>query len=248
MGRNEEKLAETKVSLEAEPNVGEVMTVCSDLSKASPADYERIKKEIDPENRDIGILINNAGIGPSDIDVFDNHDIDHMHKAVNITIVSTLYLTHMIEPGMMTRRRGLIVNVSSYFGILRFAPYLGVYGPIKHFVGCLGRQLVFENEQLGRPIDVVTLSAGPILTKLLREHVTDEFFQVSPESYARTAINALSARADSMAGTGWQAFWLNCYLFFNVAGIFERIHTFLVRLSCDKDIGLNHNEYFRKKN
>lgn len=39
----QQKLAFTKRSLEAEPNV--VITVCSDLSDVSPTNYELIKKE-----------------------------------------------------------------------------------------------------------------------------------------------------------------------------------------------------------
>lgn len=248
MGRNTEKLASTKRSLEGEPNVGEVMTVCLDLSEASPADYERIKNEIDPDNRDIGILINNAGVGPIDINTFENQDLNYMHKAINITIFSTLYLTNMITPGMMKRRRGLIVNVTSIFGLIEQTLYMGVYGPIKHFLGCLGRQLFLENEHLSRPIDVITLCPGPVPTKLLREHCKDGFFHVSAESYARSAINALSTKIDSMVGVAWQAFWINVYLLFDLTGIVTRLYTFIVQLACNKDIGLYYNEYYRKTN
>lgn len=55
--------------------------------------------------------------------------------------------------GMLQRDEGLVVYVSSVFGALRHAPFMGVNGPIKQFVSSLSRQLSFESAFSGS-IDV----------------------------------------------------------------------------------------------
>lgn len=228
MGRNNQKLANTKRSIEAEPNVGEVITVCYDLSDPSPAEYERIKQEIDPDKRDIGILINSAGTGPYCIDFFDKHDPKHMHESVNITVISGIYLTHMIVPGMLTRERGLIVNISSTLGELPSANFLGVYSPIKHFTSRWSQQLYNENIQFSRPIDVITLHTGFVSTKLLNQHSPSLPVAVDVDKYAKSAINALSARPKTMSGYWAHALLHNLGLVAAFGGFWEYVYVFIL--------------------
>lgn len=208
MGRSEEKLANAKASVESEPNVGEVITVKSDLSDASTANFERIKNDIDPDNREIGILINNAGIFPEAFIPFQSHSMESLRGAVNLNDLAILYLTHMTLPGMVTRGKGLVVNVSSIFGDLP-GPFVGAYAPTKAFVNSFSEGLRTEYEPLG--VDVINITPGPVFTKQFKAaNKIDRASFVNPtaETFARSAINALSTRIASFCGVPMHEFTL----------------------------------------
>lgn len=200
MGRNIEKLNDVKASIETEPNVGEVLTVRGDLSDQSPENFNRIRAEIDPDNREIGILINNAGVFPSECKILQSFDMDSLRAATNLNSLAPVYMAHMILPGMVKRGKGLVVNVSSIYGH-NGAGYLGVYSATKSFLNTLSKQLQSEYGPLG--IDVINVSPGPVYTKLFTnvnkmEKATG--IVPSPESFARSVINAVSTRISSFCG------------------------------------------------
>lgn len=206
IGRNEEKLANTKSALQAEPNVGEVMTVKIDLSDASPQNYERVRLELDPDNRDIGILINNAGFASPKLDRYAGFDMDEIRNTVNVNILATLYFTRMILPGMLKRRRGLILNVSSALGSVPM-PYSQVYPATKAFIDSFTQSLQIEYSSY--PVDIIHLSPGTVQTKLAAGPLVNEpnpnlFWPlpiISPDYYAKTALNAVTTKIKSISGT-----------------------------------------------
>lgn len=200
VARNEEKLARTKAMLEQEPNVGEVETVKIDLSDSSEENFARIRTQIDPDNRDIGLLINNAGSFPDRYARFNRFTMDEIKSIVDLNILATLHLTRMIMPGMLERGKGLLVNVSSIMGEMP-SPYFNVYGATKSFVDAFTRQL--QMEYGSHPIDIVLIQPGPVSTKQLKatSKVSEPFFLVpSPEDFAKTSINALSTGVSCYTG------------------------------------------------
>lgn len=223
MGRSAEKLVNSKATVESEPNVGEVITVRSDLSDASPENFARIRTEIDPDNREIGILINNAGIFPDSFVPFQSHTMESLTGAVNLNEIAILYLTHMIIPGMVNRGKGLVVNVSSMFGNLT-GPYVGVYAPTKAFLNNFSQGLRVEYAPLG--VDVINLTPGPVFTKLFKAaNKLDQATILNPTSevFARSAINALSTRVDSLCGVAMHELLLIGGKFMETIGLYNFI-------------------------
>ena len=103
IGIYDDELASTKVLLEGIPNVGEVLVIKTDLSDPSIENFEKLRKKIDPENRDIGILINNVGIYPTKVMRYNRWDMEYIRSMVNLNIMSTLHLTRMIMPGIIPK-------------------------------------------------------------------------------------------------------------------------------------------------
>lgn len=236
IGRNEEKLANTKVSLEAEPNVGEIITVKIDLSDSSLDNFAKIRTQIDPDNRDIGILINNAGTFPDTFQRFNRFEPDYYRTIVNLNIIATLYLTRMMMPGMLERGRGLVVNVSSTLGSVP-GPYFGVYPATKTFIDAFSRQLQLEYSS--HPIEIVNLTPGAVHTKLFTNTSTipkPSMMNPSPEVYAKTSLNALAAGINEYAGTLFHGFGKELAAFFYCIGIFPS----LMRINV-KYFAKNHN-------
>ena len=82
--------------------------------------------------REVDLLVNNAGlaIGQDPAFAADAADWDRM-VATNVSGV--MHVTHAILPGMVSRNRGLVINLGSTAGIF---PYPGghIYGASKAFV------------------------------------------------------------------------------------------------------------------
>jgi len=206
IGRNEEKLANTKTSLQNEPNVGEVITVKIDLSDSSLENFAKIRSQIDPDNRDIGMLINNAGTFPGKFQRFNRNNIEDLKTIVNLNILATVYLTRMIMPGMLNRGKGVVINVSSILGSIP-APYMATYGATKAFVDAFSHQL--QVEYADHPVSIVNLTPGGVHTKLFTrtsKMSKPTIMSPTPEYYARVSLNALGAGFKNFAGTAAHAY------------------------------------------
>lgn len=199
VGRNSEKIAKTKALLEAEPNVGQVDSIKIDLADSSVENYKRIWNHLTGNNRDIGILVNNAGMGTDKFKRFAEFDLESIRDTVNVNSLAMTYFTRMVLPGMLDRKRGLIVNVSSLAGGIN-SGYVGVYGATKSFVNSFSETLQLEYSSC--PVRTINLTPGPVVTKIL---ATLDFKQpnlVTPSSdhYAKSAINALRAGVKTYSG------------------------------------------------
>lgn len=200
VGRNEEKLERVARALQDEPGFTEVLSLKIDLTDSSQRNYERARSLIDPDNRDIGILINSAGISSRGYHRLSRLDEEHLTSMINVNILATVAFTRMILPGMLKRKRGLVMNVSSQLANVA-CPYMGLYGPTKAFVSRFSENLQLEHST--KPIDIVNLETGPVPTKLLRDmaRVNEGLFSPSPENYARSTLNAVATPVTTMSGT-----------------------------------------------
>ena len=95
---------------------------------------------------DIGLLINNVGMaygGP--LKMLHQCDINKISDIMKVNTFSVLHMTHFIQKGMMKRKRGAIVHISSGSIFLK-APGLNVYPATKQFVLKLVESLQLECE------------------------------------------------------------------------------------------------------
>lgn len=76
--------------------------------------YEQVKQFLQTDLNDIFILVNNVGIAPSMLQRFiDVSDTDLNQKIINVNVVGITKMTELILPSMLSRKRGLIINLSS---------------------------------------------------------------------------------------------------------------------------------------
>ncbi|MDD2581662.1 MAG: SDR family oxidoreductase [Desulfuromonadaceae bacterium] len=105
-------------------------------------DREAVQGAIEslPERfRDIDVLLNNAGLALG-LEPAHQVDLDDWDTMVDTNIKGLMYCTRLILPGMVSRNRGHIINISSTAGAW---PYPGgnVYGGTKAFVTQFSRNL-----------------------------------------------------------------------------------------------------------
>ncbi len=106
--------------------------------------------------REVGILINNAGLALG-VEPAHEVDTDDWDRMIETNVSGLVHVTHQVLAGMVSRDAGHIVNIGSIAG--RW-PYPGgnVYGATKAFVAQFSRGL--RADFLGRRIRVTNIEPG----------------------------------------------------------------------------------------
>ncbi|XP_001633507.2 very-long-chain 3-oxoacyl-CoA reductase-B [Nematostella vectensis] len=124
--------------------------------------YQDLDEQL--SNLDIGILVNNVGMA-SMINRFADLKIEDCWKMLNVNALSAVMMTHIVLPGMLSRQRGVVVNVSSLVGSDPM-PLMSVYYATKAFLDFFSSCLHSEYSSKGifvqcvRPAFVATKMTG----------------------------------------------------------------------------------------
>jgi len=117
----------------------------------------------------VAVLVNNAGVSPGEDPI--NHTVEDAEALMAINFFGPVYLTGAVLPGMVQRREGSIVNVTSVSGYVP-APGEPAYGASKAALSRWSHGLVID--LAGSGVHVGVLSPGPIDTEIWG-HGTNEY-------------------------------------------------------------------------
>ena len=168
-GRRKDRLEELGAQLRTDYST-EVLTLCFDVR-----DNDACKQAIEsiPEPFvNIDILINNAGLAAG-ATAFDEADLVDFERMIDTNVKGLLYITKLIVPGMISRQKGHIVNISSIAGIEVY-PNGSVYCASKHAVTAITKGLRIDLVKHG--IKVSSISPGMVETEfsIVRYHGDEE--------------------------------------------------------------------------
>jgi uncharacterized protein len=163
------------------------------------ADKSQLQSLLDALTRErieIDLLINNAGLGDSG--PFATGDPIRNEQMTLVNILALTALTRHLLPGMIAKRRGAILNVSSSAGFLPI-PNFAVYAATKAYVTSFSEAL--RAELRGTDISVCALCPGPVHTEFQevakrpggQPDTGPEFVFVPVEQVVRDALAALEA-------------------------------------------------------
>ena len=107
----------------------------------------------------IDVLVNNAGYGY--LSAIEEGEDEEVRAMFETNVFGLCNLTKAVLPGMRTRRRGHIVNISSQGGLIGF-PGVGYYNATKFAVEGMSEALAKECAPLG--IKVIIVEPGPFRT------------------------------------------------------------------------------------
>ena len=127
----------------------------------------------------VDVLVNNAGIGKYASVL--HTDVEEFERLVQVNYLGAVYATKAVLPGMVERRRGHIVNVSSIVGRIG-TPFEAAYSASKFAMTGLSEALAVEVEPFN--IGVSMVSPGPVDT---------DFFETRGVPYARSFPKPVSA-------------------------------------------------------
>ncbi|NXJ43158.1 HSDL1 protein, partial [Ciconia maguari] len=187
ISRNKEKLEAVSRSISETYKV-ETDFIVADFSKGREP-YPAIKEAL--KDREIGILVNNAGMFYPYPDYFTNLSEDMLWDMINTNIASANMMMHIVLPGMVEKKKGAIVNVSSA-SCCQPTPMLTIYGASKTYLDYFSRALHYEYASKG--IFVQSLTPFVIARKMVACNsaaLEGSFFFPSAEEYASHAISTL---------------------------------------------------------
>lgn len=147
VSRSQEKLNECSKEIIAKYKV-QVKTIAVDMSQ----DYEVVKAKVESELKGItvGTLVNNVGISYDHAMFLTEIPDERVRLIIHLNCAILTMMTKICLPGMVERRKGAIINVSSAAGIMAIGnPMYEVYSGSKAYVDFFSRSLNIEMKNKG---------------------------------------------------------------------------------------------------
>ena len=161
-------------------------------------EVESAFRELPKEWQTIDVLINNAGLAVG-MNAINEGIIDDWERMLDTNIKGLLYITRFVSPGMVERRSGHIINISSIAGKETYK-FGNVYCASKHAVQSLTEGMRFDLLPYG--IKVSSVCPGAVETefaevrykgdKLKADKVYDGFSPLVGEDVAETILFILT--------------------------------------------------------
>ncbi|KAH0500627.1 Inactive hydroxysteroid dehydrogenase-like protein 1 [Microtus ochrogaster] len=187
IGQEEEKLQAVAKHI-ADTYRVETVVMVADFSRGREI-YAPIREAL--RDRDIGILVNDVGAFYPYPQYFTQIPEDTLWDIVNVNIAAASLMVHIVLPGMVERRKGAIVTVSSG-SCCKPTPQLAAFSASKAYLDHFSRALQYEYA-----------SKGIFVQSLIPFHVTTSvttpgsflhrcpWLAPSPRVYAQHAVSTL---------------------------------------------------------
>lgn len=137
----------------------------------------------------VGILVNNVGRSYNHAEYLNLISDELVDSLIRLNVVSTTKMTRMVLQGMLERKKGAIVNVSSAAGVIHTGdPFYAVYSATKAYVDFFSRSLHLELASKGVSVQCqVPYFVTTKLAKIRRSSLTVP----SPKGYAQAAVQCI---------------------------------------------------------
>ncbi|GAA5887603.1 hypothetical protein JCM5296_004431 [Sporobolomyces johnsonii] len=189
--RTTSKLEEISQEITAKyPNV---KTQVHSIDFSSPsADYAALGKAMEP--LDIGVLINNVGKSYEEPTFFQDLPDQDIADIVEINVNATLKVTKLVLPGMISRKRGLILSVGSFASLIP-SPLLAVYSGSKAFLSTWSQAL--GSELKGTGVEVQLLNTYFVVSKLSKIR-RSSWMIPTPKTYVRSVLSHIGVKGGAV--------------------------------------------------
>lgn len=164
-----------------------IQTLSLDVTQAD--DIQRVLDQLAASGLTVSMLVNNAGYGA--MGPLLDLPPGEWQKQFDVNVFAPMALTRAALPGMIKRRRGTIVNISSVSGVMP-TPFAGAYCASKAALNAASDSLRMELRPLG--IHVVTVQPGGIQSSF-GDRAADEV-QMAPDSPYQAIREGVLSRAN----------------------------------------------------
>ena len=111
-GRRSEKLESLEEQIRSKTQA-DVLSLAFDIRKQK--DVQSAVKQLSGKWAEVDLLVNNAGLAAGLSQIHEG-DVNDWEQMIDTNIKGLLYITRLITPGMVERKRGHIVNIGSVAG------------------------------------------------------------------------------------------------------------------------------------
>jgi short-subunit dehydrogenase len=176
-----------------------VEVIAADLS--DPAQRASVEARVADRSRPVDLLVNAAGFGTQGF--FADLPLDREEREVLLNVLALVRLTRAALPGMIERKRGGVINVSSLAGD-QAIPMWATYSATKAYVTTFSRAV--DSELKGTGVRVHVLRPGFTHTEFHEQSGFSRELIPGPawmraEDVAKAALSALSRhRGESIPG------------------------------------------------
>ncbi|KAG0649234.1 3-ketoacyl-reductase [Hyphodiscus hymeniophilus] len=153
-----------------------------DFSQNKDEDYARLKALVD--GLDVGILINNVGQSHAIPVPFTQTPKQEVRDIITINCVGTLRVTQIVAPSMVQRKRGLILTMGSFGGLVP-TPLLATYSGSKAFLQQWSTAL--GGELKGTGVDVEFVLSYMVTTAMSKIRKTSMFVP-NPRNFVKAVL------------------------------------------------------------
>lgn len=196
ISRTEAKLQALKDEIDAKGHPGvETMYIVCDYSNFDQKTQDAVEAAI--KNLDVGVLVNNVGVSYRYPRFFHELPDEEVANLIEMNVNSTTWMTNMVLPGMLDRRRGAVVNMSSGSAMYSL-PLLAQYSAAKSYIVSFSRALNAEYASKG----VYFQCQIPfyVATKLAK--MRKSFMVPTPDQYVALGMKFIGQK-DSIVSPYW---------------------------------------------
>ncbi|GAB1867420.1 Estradiol 17-beta-dehydrogenase 12 [Camponotus japonicus] len=187
ISRSMSKLKDVAAEIEQEYGV-ETRVIEADLTEGQVV-YAEIAKGT--QDLEVGVLVNNAGASYDHPEFFTNVSEEMLAKILQLNVAGVTGVARAVLPGMMERRKGVVINVSSLTAAIP-SPYLTVYAASKAYIDKLSADLATEAAPRG--VTVQCVLPGAVATKMSKiKRAT--WMAPTPEKFVEAALKTVGIEA-----------------------------------------------------
>ncbi|MCK7621613.1 SDR family oxidoreductase [Streptomyces sp. RS10V-4] len=161
-------------------------TLCRQVDVTDRHAVEEAVREAEERFGPVDAIVNNAGVML--LSRIADQPAEEWDRMIDLNVKGVLYGTRAVLPGMLTRGRGTVINISSVAGRKTF-PNHAAYVATKFAVHALSENL--REEVAASGVRVVTIAPGAVETELL-SHTSDEQIKSDYEAWKKSAGGALA--------------------------------------------------------
>jgi len=143
-------------------------TLCEKVDVADLKTFQVAVKKAEDKFGPVDLLVNNAGVML--LSPFEDQDPSQWHEMLNVNIVGVLNGIKCVVDGMIQRKAGTVINVSSLAGLKPFGNH-AVYCATKYAVE--GLTQVLRQDLCSKRVRFVVVSPAVVETDLL-SHTTND--------------------------------------------------------------------------
>ncbi|RAH45678.1 ketoreductase [Aspergillus brunneoviolaceus CBS 621.78] len=213
VSRTASKLDALRDELQSKYPAVQTRTLAMDFARNQDSDYDQLRAIV--AGLDVAVLVNNVGKSHNIPTPFALTPEDELADIVTINCMGTLRATQLVVPGMIQRKRGLVLTMGSFGGLLP-TPLLATYSGSKAFLQQWSTSLGAELEPHGITVELVqAYLITSAMSKIRRTSATIP----DPRSFVKAVLSKIGRNGGSPSyayssspywSHGLMAYFLTC--------------------------------------